>query len=324
MRAILSKTAGPPDSLVMEEVPAPRPGPGEVAIGVAATGLNFFDTLIIEDKYQYRPRRPFSPGGEVAGHITEIGPEVTRFSKGDRVLSFMPYGGLCEQVVVSEEFVVAVPPAIDLRTAAALQVTYGTTVHAFRDRAELKPGETVAVLGASGGIGQSAIEIAKIMGARVIACASSGEKLDFCRRYGADDVINYTSEDLKKRLKHLTGGRGVDVVFDVVGGDHAEAALRATGWRGRFLPIGFASGTIPKIPLNLPLLKGCDIRGVFWGEAVLRDPDQHRENMELLLEWVRIGKLRPHIHGVFPLEKTAEALGVIRARKVRGKIIVTP
>ncbi len=324
MKACLCKSFGPPSSLVVEEMEEPVAGPGEVVVRVKACALNFFDTLIIRGKYQYRPDLPFSPSAEFAGIVEAAGEGVKDFGPGDRVMGYMRWGAAREKVTVRETDLVRLPEDVPFETAAGLSVTYGTTLHAFRDRAELKPGETVAVLGATGGVGQAAVEIASIMGARVIACASSEDKLAFARSLGAELAVDYSRQNLKETLKELTGGRGVDVVYDPVGGDLSEQALRATAWEGRFLVIGFAAGEIPKIPLNLVMLKGCDIRGVFWGAALDRDPEGHRRNMVELLEWVREGRLKPHVHAIYALEDIASALEEIAARKVRGKVIVRP
>lgn len=302
----------------------PSPGPGELLVEVSAAALNFFDTLIIEGKYQFRPELPFSPGAEFAGRVLETGEGIEAFEPGDRVMGYVRWGAVRGAVIATEDDLVALPDEVSDEAAAGLSVTYGTSLHAFRDRARLEPGETVAVLGASGGVGLAAVEIAKAMGARVIACASSAEKLELARAHGADILVNYTQEDLKTRLKQLTDGSGVDVVYDPVGGDLAEAALRATGWRGRYLVIGFAAGQIPKLPLNLVMLKGCDVLGVFWGDAIVREPEAHRDNMEQLLAWVREGRIRPHLHAVYPIEETARALRELADRKVQGKVIIRP
>ncbi|WP_041375305.1 NADPH:quinone oxidoreductase family protein [Polymorphum gilvum] len=324
MKAVLCRSYGPPSALTVETLPDPVCGPGEVLVRVRAFALNFFDTLIIEGKYQLRPEMPFSPSAEFSGVVEAVGDGVERFAPGDAVIGYVRYGAARDLVVAVEDDLVALPDGISFEAAAGLSVTYGTTLHAFRDRAGLKPGERVAVLGAAGGVGQAAVEIGVLMGAEVIACASSDDKLAFARSLGAAHTINYDSESLKDRLKALTGGEGVDVVYDPVGGELAEQALRATAWQGRFLVVGFASGTIPKIPLNLVLLKGCDIRGVFWGESIVRDPEGHWANMAQILDWVRQGRLNPHIHAVYPLDQTAEALAEIAGRSVRGKVIVTP
>ncbi len=326
MKAVLSREAGPPSSLVVEDIADPEPGPGEVVVRVAAAALNFFDTLIIEDHYQFRPERPFSPGAEMAGTVETVGEGVEDLAPGDRVVGYLKWGCCREKVVAAEDDLVRMPDALGFDKAAGLIVTYGTTLHALEDRARLRQGETLAVLGASGGVGQAAIEIGKLMGARVIACASSADKLAFCREVGADEVINYAEgeEDLKTAFRRLTGGEGVDVVYDPVGGDYAESALRGMAFGGRFLVIGFAAGTIPRIPLNLVLLKGADIRGVFWGEAMLRDPDEHRANIGRLLNWVAEGRLEPHIHKRYGLGDAAEALVEIGSRKVMGKVLIEP
>ncbi len=302
----------------------PSPGPGELLVEVSAAALNFFDTLIIQGKYQFRPELPFSPGAEFAGRVLETGEGIEAFEPGDRVMGYVRWGAVRGAVIATEDDLVALPDEVSDEAAAGLSVTYGTSLHAFRDRARLEPGETVAVLGASGGVGLAAVEIAKAMGARVIACASSAEKLELARAHGADILVNYAEEDLKARLKQLTDGCGVDVVYDPVGGELAEAALRATGWRGRYLVIGFAAGEIPKLPLNLVMLKGCDVLGVFWGDAIVREPEAHRDNMEQLLAWMREGRIRPHLHAVYPIEETARALRELADRKVQGKVIIRP
>jgi NADPH:quinone reductase len=322
IKAVLCKALGPPESLSVEEIADPEPGPGEVVVAVKAVGLNFFDTLIIEGKYQYKPDPPFSPGAEVAGVVSALGRHVSGLAEGDRVMAYLGWGGAREKVAVAVENVVPLPAGIGFEAAAGLTVTYGTTIHALRDRANLRPGETLVVLGAAGGVGQAAIEVGKVMGARVIACASSAEKLDFCRRLGADEIIDYSQQDLKLTLKELTGGKGVDVVYDPVGGDSSEAALRALAWNGRLLVIGFAAGEIPRIPLNLVLLKGCQIVGVFWGQHVHREPQRFRTNMATLLNWCVSGKIAPHVHKTYRLDETPAALQAIARREVIGKAIV--
>lgn len=324
MKACLCKTFGPPSSLVIDRLPDPEPGPGEVLVRVKACALNFFDTLIIQGKYQHKPDMPFSPSAELAGIVEHVGEGVDQFTPGDRVMGYVGWGAARELVVAGEGELVRLPDNIGFDTAAGLTVTYATTLHAFRDRAGLLKGETVAVLGASGGVGLAAVEIAILMGAEVIACASSEDKLAFARKAGVTQTVDYSKQPLKETLKALTNGAGVDVVYDPVGGDLSEQALRATAWEGRFLVIGFAAGKIPKIPLNLPLLKGCDIRGVFWGDAATRNPQGHRDNMELLLSWVTEGQLKPHIHATYPLEGISDALEQIATRKVFGKVIITP
>ncbi len=324
MRAVLCKEFGPPSKLVVEDIASPVAGAGEVVVEVKATALNFFDTLIIDNKYQFKPEMPFSPGAEIAGRIIEIGEGVTGFKIGDRVMAYMSWGGCREQVAVVAEKLVKLPDQIEYKIAAGLTVTYGTTYHALKDRANLRKGDTLAVLGASGGVGQSAVELGKVMGARVIAAASSDDKLEFCRSIGADDLINYSSENLKDRLKALTDGKGVDVIYDPVGAEYSEQALRAIAWQGRFLVIGFAAGDIPKIPLNLVLLKGCQIVGVFWGAFIKRCPQTSQANTVQILQWVCEGTLKPHIHQEYTLEQTIEALEALANRQVKGKAIIIP
>jgi NADPH2:quinone reductase len=323
MKAALCKSLDGPDALVIEDIAPPVPGLGEVLIDVKAAALNFFDTLITRGKYQAKPTLPFSPSAEVAGTIAALGHGVSGVKVGDRVAAYLGWGGARQQVLAKADAVVSVPDGVSDAVAASVSVTYGTAIHGLKDRARLQPGETVAVLGAAGGAGLAAVEIAKLMGARVIAVASSEDKLAVCREHGADEAVNYGSADLKDGLRALTGGKGVDVVYDCVGGESSEAALRATAWQGRFLVVGFASGDIPKIPLNLLLLRGCDVLGVFWGEAVKRDPAGHRANMRQILDWVADGKLSPRIHATYPLEEIRTALGVIDKRAAVGKIVLT-
>jgi len=310
--------------LVVEDLASPVAGSGEVVVAIKATALNFFDTLIIENKYQFKPEIPFSPGAEIAGEILQIGDSVTGFQIGERVMAYVSWGGCREEIAVSAEKLVKIPDGIEFKIAAGLSVTYGTTYHALKDRAELQGGETLAVLGASGGVGQSAIELGKVMGARVIAAASSDDKLEFCRSIGADDLVNYSTENLKGRLKELTSGAGVDVIYDPVGAEYSEQALRAIAWQGRFLVVGFAAGEIPKIPLNLTLLKGCQIVGVFWGAFAKRCPQAEQANMAQILRWVLEGKLKPHIHREYTLDQTADALEALANREVKGKAVIIP
>ncbi|MET0605680.1 MAG: NADPH:quinone oxidoreductase family protein [Beijerinckiaceae bacterium] len=321
-KAILCKFYGPPESLVVEDVPDAEPGPGEVRVRVAATALNFFDTLIIQGKYQTKPAFPFSPGAEFAGAIDAVGEGVANVSVGQRVAGFVGHGACREMLIAPAARVVPIPDGLPEESAAGLFVTYGTSMHALRQRGELEEGETLAVLGAAGGTGLSAVEIGKLMGARVIACASSGDKLALARAHGADECINYTDEDLGARLKALTRGKGVDVLYDPVGDRFAEPAVRAMAWRGRYLIIGFAGGEIPKIPLNLPLLKGCDLRGVFWGAFTEREPEESRSNLTQLLAWCGEGKLRAHVGEVYPPERIAEALNALARREAKGKLVV--
>lgn len=324
MKAILCKQPGGPDDLTLETIPDPQAGPGQAIVKVAAAGLNFFDTLIIAGKYQVKPPFPFSPAAEFSGLVESIGPGVSNVKIGDRVLGYQGYGCARERIAVKAEKLVMVPDNLDFDHAAGLSITYGTTIHALKDRGKLQAGETLAVLGAAGGTGLAAIEIGKLMGARVIACASSDEKCAFAKQHGADDTINYATADLKDALKSVTGGRGVDVIYDPVGGDYAESALRAIAWKGRFLVVGFAAGTIPKLPLNLALLKGCDIVGVYWGAFTDKEPAAQAANMAQIVAWCADGKLSSHVHAVYPLAETAQALKDIAARKIMGKAILRP
>jgi len=322
MRAVLCKRLDGPEALVIEDIPTAEPGPGEVAVAVRVAALNFFDTLITRGKYQQKPDLPFSPAGEIAGVVTRVGPGVSTLAVGDRVAAYLGWGGAREEVIVCAEAAIPIPDSVSDEAAAGVSITYGTAIHGLKDRGALQPGETVAVLGAAGGAGLAAIEIAKVLGARVIAVASSAEKLAICRDHGADEVIDYAKEDLKQALRDRTGGDGVDVVYDCVGGDAAEPSLRALKWNGRFLVVGFASGTIPKLPLNLLLVKGVAALGVFWGEAVKRDPAAHRANMETVLQAVAEGRLKPRIHAAYPLENIVEAIGVLERREATGKVVV--
>jgi NADPH2:quinone reductase len=324
MKAVMCRSFGPPESLVVEEVAPLTAGPGQVVITVKACGVNFPDTLIIQGKYQFQPDMPFSPGGEVAGVVKEIGEGVTEVKPGDRVIAFLGWGGFAEEVAAAAAQLIPIPDGMDFDTAAAFVMTYGTSLHALRDRAQLKAGETVLVLGAAGGVGIAAIELAKVMGAKVIAAASSDEKLAFCKANGADEVINYAKENLKDRIKALTGGNGADVIYDPVGGVYSEPALRSIAWNGRYLVVGFAAGDIPKIPLNLALLKGCSIVGVFYGAFVAREAPKNQENLRDLLAWFQQGNLKPNIHARYPLERTADALNDVLQRRVMGKVVLVP
>lgn len=322
MKALLCTHIGTPDDLVLADLPDPVPGPGEVCVRVHAVSLNFFDTLIIANKYQVKPALPFSPGAEFSGVVESVGAGTRDVVPGDRVMAYCRFGAARERVVVREEQAIKMPAGLDFERAAGLCVTYGTSLYALDNRAQLKPGETLAVLGAAGGVGTAAVEIGKLLGARVIACASSADKLAFARKHGADETIDYSKEDLKVRLRDLTGGKGVDAVYDPVGGPYSEAALRSMNWEGRFLVIGFAAGEIPRIPLNLALLRSCDIRGVAWGAWTDRDPAGHRVNAERLLAWEEQGRLSTHIHAVYPLAEGDEALKAIARREVKGKVIL--
>jgi NADPH:quinone reductase len=322
MKAVLAREFGPLEGLVLEEVPARHPAAGEVVIAVKACGVNFLDALMVQGKYQTKPPLPFSPGAEVAGIVTEVGAGVTGFAKGSRVLAFVGHGGYAQEVVADVSRVIPLPPQMDFVTAAAFPIAYATSHHALKDRAHLRPGETLLVLGAAGGVGLTAVEIGKIMGARVIAAASSEDKLALCREYGADALINYGASDLRERVRELTGGQGVDVVYDPVGGAYAEPAVRSLGVEGRYLVIGFASGEIPKIPLNLVLLKMTSIVGVFWGAFAKAQPQVNGANFAELLGWYTAGKLRPHVSGTFPLASYREAIEAVTQRKVKGKVVL--
>lgn len=323
MRAVLCKALGGPESLSVEEIATPEPQADEVVVKVTAVGLNFFDTLIIQGKYQIKPALPFSPGGEIAGVVVKTGSDVRSLKAGDRVMGYVGHGGARDEIAVAARKLALIPKGLSDEAAAGLSITYGTTLHALKDRAALQKSETLAVLGASGGVGQAAIEIGKLMGAEVIACASSDDKLSFCRDLGADHLVNYAARNLKEALKELKPG-GVDVIYDPVGGEFSELGVRALAWNGRHLVVGFAQGDIPKLPLNLVLLKSANIQGVFWGAHIDREPDKHRANMEQLLAWAADGRLTPHIHATYRFEEIAAALGAIARREVKGKVILIP
>jgi NADPH2:quinone reductase len=322
MKAVVCKAYGPPESLAVEEIESLMPGRNQVVVSVKACGVNFPDTLIIQGLYQFKPPPPFSPGAEVAGIVKAVGGGVETVKPGDRVICIAAYGGFAEEVLIDAAALIPMPDDMDFDIASAFVMTYGTSIHALKDRAHLQPGETLLVLGAAGGVGLAAVELGKAIGARVIAAASSEEKLAICRQHGADDTINYRDEDLKDRIKTLTSGQGVDVIVDPVGGSYSEPALRGMAWNGRYLVIGFTAGDIPRIPLNLPLLKGCSIVGVFWGSFNVRDPEHSRENLDELLGWLQDGTLSPHISARYPLERAADALNDIIQRRVTGKTVL--
>ena len=329
MKALLSRTPGGPETLTLEEVPAPVPGRGQLLIGVRACGVNFPDTLIIEDRYQLRPPRPFSPGAEVAGVVEAVGEGVSRPAVGERVIGWAGFGGMAEKLVVPAAQCTPIPDSMEFETAAAFMMTYGTSHHALKDRAALKPGETLLVLGAAGGVGLAAVELGKAMGARVVAAVSSPEKAALAEAHGADSSIVYPTgpfdtdgrKALAKLFKDAVGEAGADVVYDPVGGDYAEAALRAIAWEGRFLVVGFPAG-IPKLPLNLTLLKSCQVVGVFWGAFVAREPARARANSAELLALYNEGKLRPDVSAVYPLARAAEAITALANRTARGKLVI--
>src|SRR5579863_3715570 len=329
MKAVLSRAVGGPETLELAEVPAPAPGKGEVLIGVAACGVNFPDALIIEDKYQFKPARPFAPGGEVAGVIEAVGEGVSGLEIGQRVLASTGWGGMAEKVVCEVRRVMLIPDVMPFEEAAAFLMTYGTSYYALKDRAALKAGETLLVLGAAGGVGSAAVELGKAMGARVIAAAASEEKVELAIAHGAESGMVYPlgpfdrdgQKALSEQFKQAVGPNGVDVIYDGVGGDYAEASLRSMAWEGRFLVIGFPAG-IPRVPFNLALLKSCDIVGVFWGAAVARDPAAHQQNVKELLDLYGTGKIKPHVSEHYPLSRAAEAISHLASRKALGKVVV--
>lgn len=328
MKAVLSKVVGGPEALVIEDVAVPTPGKGQVLVQVKACGVNYPDVLIIQDMYQFKPPRPFSPGGEVAGVVSAVGEGVAHVKAGDRVLASTGNGGMAEYCLAAAHGVMPIPEGMPFEEAAAFLMTYGTSYYAIKDRGDPKPGEKLLVLGAAGGVGIAAVELGKAMGLEVIAAASSQEKVDFCLSKGADKGIVYAREldrDGQKKfsdeIKAVSGG-GVDIIYDAVGGNYAEPAVRAMNWEGRFLVIGFPAG-IPKLPLNLTLLKSCDVRGVFWGAAVARDPKAHQQNVKELFDLYKAGKIRPHVSGTYPLEKAGDAIRELQDRKAQGKVVVT-
>ncbi len=322
MKAIICSKYGLPNSLEYKEVDDPKPKKGELLISIKACSANFPDTLIIQGLYQYKPEPPFSPGSDIAGIVEEVGEGVKGFTIGDEIVGFNPYGGFAEKVTVQARDCFPKPKGMSMVNASAFLMAYGTSYHALKDRGEVKEGDTVLVLGAAGGVGITAVELAKLMGAKVIAAASTDEKLELCKKFGADEVINYSREDLKERTKELTGGKGVDVIYDPVGGEYSEKAFRAIAWKGKHLVIGFANGAIPKIPLNLPLLKGGDVRGVFWGSFTQREPQKSMVNITELVTWFLTGKLKPHIDATYALKDAPKALEAIMNRKVKGKIVI--
>ncbi|MCO7553021.1 NADPH:quinone oxidoreductase family protein [Metapseudomonas otitidis] len=323
MKAVLCKAFGPAETLMLEEVASPEPKKNEVLIDVHAAGVNFPDTLIIEGKYQFKPPFPFSPGGEAAGTVAAVGEKITHLKPGDRVMALTGWGSFAEQVAVPGYNVMPIPKGIDFNSAAAFGMTYGTSMHALKQRANLQPGETLLVLGASGGVGLAAVEIGKAMGARVIAAASSDEKLEVAKAAGADLLINYSTSSLKEKVKELTGGQGADVIYDPVGGDLFDEAIRSIAWNGRLLVVGFASGRIPELPVNLALLKGAAVVGVFWGSFAQRQPQDNLANFQQLFVWHAEGKLKPLVSQTFPLERAAEAINALGQRKAVGKVVVT-
>ncbi len=324
MKAIVCKAWGLPETLVIEEQADLLPAAGEIVIDIMAAGVNFPDVLIIQNKYQFKPELPFTPGNELAGTVHAVGAGVTQYKVGDKVFAFVPQGAFAQQVKVTADAVLPMAAGMDFDTAAAITLTYGTSHHAVVDRAQLKAGETMLVLGAAGGVGLAAIEIGKALGARVIAAASTTEKLAVCKEHGADVLINYTTEDLREAIKAATNGKGPDVVYDPVGGSYTEPSFRSIAWRGRYLVIGFANGEIPKLPLNLPLLKGASLVGVFWGDFARREPAHNLAAMQELMRWLAEGKIKPHISARYALADTPQALIDMASRKVTGKIVILP
>ncbi len=322
MKAILCRQFGLPDTLTLEDIPQPTAGAGQVLVQVKACSLNFPDTLTIRDMYQFKPPLPFSPGSEASGVVTAVGEGVRHLKPGDRVFAFGSHGGLAEYLLADARTTVPIPDAMDFVTGASSIYAYGTSYHALKDRARLQPGETLLVLGAAGGVGLAAVELGKLMGATVIAAASTEEKLAICREKGADQTINYSTEDLRDRIKQITGGAGVDVVYDPVGDKWAEPAIRSLAWRGRYLVVGFAGGEIPKIPLNLALLKGASLVGVFWGQFAAKEAGQNLKNIQELAAWLLAGKLRPHIHRLYTLAEAPQALTDMMHRQIIGKAVV--
>ena len=323
MKAVLCKAYGPPESLVIEDIPSPKVGPKDVRVAVHAAGVNFPDTLIIAGKYQFKPPFPFTPGMEVGGVVLEVGAEVTVAKVGDRVMASGGSGAFAEEMVAPQQSVYRIPDNMDFASAAAFPVTYGTTYHALIDRGHLKAGEWLLVHGAGGGVGITAVEMGKLLGAKVIATAGSAEKLAVAKQYGADHLINYTTEKVRDRVKEITGDKGADVIYDPVGGDIFDESLRCIAWEGRLLVIGFAAGRIPSAPANLILLKGCEVVGVFWGSFAARNPDISRKNFETMLKWSAEGKLKPYVSARFPLDKVPDAMNALLARKVAGKAVIT-
>ncbi|MBX3528319.1 MAG: NADPH:quinone oxidoreductase family protein [Rhodoblastus sp.] len=330
MKAVISREVGGPETLRLEDLPDPQARPGQVVVDVKACGVNYPDALIIRDMYQFKPERPFSPGGEISGVISAVGEGVSGLKAGDRILSSCGWGGMSEKVAVDATRVVKIPDSMPYDEAAAFLMTYGTSHHALKDRAKLKAGETLLVLGAAGGVGIAAVELGKAMGARVIAAVSSQEKADFCKKHVADEAIVYPAGPFDKAgtkaladlFKKACGPNGADVIYDPVGGDYAEASLRAIAWEGRFLVVGFPAG-IPKLPLNLTLLKGCDVLGIFWGDFVRRFPERHQQNLREMMDLYAHGKIRPYVSESFPLEKAGAAIDWLSSRKAMGKVVVT-
>jgi NADPH:quinone reductase len=324
MKALLCTELGSLEKLTVQEVPSPRPGPNQVLVDVKASSINFPDALMVKGMYQVKPPLPFSPGAELAGVVKELGEDVRNFAVGDRVVGFCGWGGFAEDCLAPADRLMPLPAGMDFDLGAAFGLTYCTSLHALQECGELKSGETLLVLGAAGGVGIAAVEIGKVMGARVIAAASADDKLEVCRQAGADETINYAKEDLRQRLKQLVGDKGVDVVYDPVGGPYTEPAFRSTAWGGRLLVVGFAAGEIPKIPLNLALLRERRIVGVYWGDWTRRDPAGHMRNVKQLADWFTAGKIKPLISERVSLSDTPAAMTRLTQRQVKGKVVVLP
>jgi NADPH:quinone reductase len=324
VKAILCTRPGTPDDLALTDIPEPAAGPGEVVTTVKSVGLNFYDTLIVAGRYQKQPPYPFSPGGEFAGVVESVGAGVSGFAPGDRVIGYVTYGAARQRMAAPADKLIKLDADLDFDRAAALTIIYGTAIHALRDRARMKRGETLAVLGAAGGVGLAAVELGKLMGARVVACASSDDKLAFAREHGADETVNYATGDLRDALKRIGGDHGIDVIFDPIGDRYSEAALRAIAWEGRHLVVGFAAGEIPKLPLNLTLLKGCAVLGVYFGDWVRREPQAYRASIVELARLAAEGKLSCHVDRAYPLAEFPQALKSLSERRAMGKVIVRP
>lgn len=322
MRAVVLSSYGPPPDLTIEDIAAPALPPGHVRLRVHAVGFGFPDALMVAGKYQVKPEVPFTPGNEVAGVVTEVAPDVADLKVGARVLAMAGQGGLAEECVAATNALIPLPPTMNMAAAAAFLVNYGTTYHALVQRANIQPGETLLVLGAAGGVGLAAIEIGKALGAKVLAAASSEEKLQLAKRHGADAVFDYTRDTIKAKVMEFTGGRGIDVAYDPVGADYAEQVVRSMAWNGRYLVIGFAGGRIPAIPLNLPLLKGCSLVGVFWGAHTRHEPAVHAANLRALFDLFESGKIKPHVTELDGLERFSEALDVLNGRRATGKVVI--
>lgn len=323
MRAMLSETPGGPESLRLVELPSPPLGEGKVRVAVRAAGVNFPDTLIIADKYQFKPPRPFAPGHEIGGDVVEVGEGVSGYKVGDRVIGMLGHGGYASEAVIDQADLLPMPGNMSYEDGAAFTMTYGTSYYALKQRSSYKPGETLLVTGASGGVGLTAVELGALMGLKVIAAVGSDEKMEICRKYGATQFVNYAKEKMRDKVKELTGGNGADIIYDAVGGDAFDEAVRCIAWYGRLLVVGFAAGRIPALPANLALLKSCDVRGVFYGAWRARDPQGARQNFTEMFDWVRQGKLKPHISMTFPLEQGPDAMNALLSRKATGKVVLT-